>query len=172
MSERSGAWEVPTADAMHALGECLGAILQRGDVVLMDGELGAGKTTLTRGLAAGMGVSGPVTSPTFVIAREHPPAGSVPGLVHVDAYRLGGPEEIDDLDLSPVMATSVTVVEWAAGVADHLHAEPLLLRLSARPDESRVVQWRADGRRWEADLSRVAGCGEPSSARTGRGRQA
>jgi tRNA threonylcarbamoyladenosine biosynthesis protein TsaE len=151
---------------MYSLGICLGKILEAGDVVLMDGELGAGKTTLTRSIAEGLGVSQPVTSPTFVIAREHPPAGVVPGLVHVDAYRLAGPEEIDDLDLAPVMAESVTVVEWAAGVAEHLHAEPLVLTLRVRDDEVREVAWQAIGARWVDDLSRVAGCAERSAPRT------
>ena len=126
----------------------------------MDGELGAGKTTLTRGIAEGLGVTDPVTSPTFVIAREHPPTDGAPGLVHVDAYRLAGPDEMDDLDLAPAMATSVTVVEWAAGVAEHLHVEPLVLTLVARADEVREVAWSATGQRWADDVSRVAGCGD------------
>lgn len=151
---------------MHSLGICLGKILCSGDVVLMDGALGAGKTTLTRSIAEGLGVSQPVTSPTFVIAREHPPAGPVPGLVHVDAYRLSGPEEIDDLDLAPAMADSVTVVEWAAGVAEHLHAEPLVLTLRVDRDEVREIEWQAIGVRWVDDLSRVAGCAERSVPRT------
>ena len=169
----SGCWTIPTADDMHALGVCLGQILRPGDVVLMDGDLGAGKTTLAQGIAAGLGVTQPVTSPTFVIAREHPPAGTSPGLVHVDAYRLSGPDEIDDLDLAPVMVTSVTVVEWASGVAEHLHGHPLRLTLHARDDDVREVAWHAAGPRWVGDLSRVAGCGEPpSTPRTGRGRRA
>jgi tRNA threonylcarbamoyladenosine biosynthesis protein TsaE len=170
-SAAGGCWIVPTADDMVALGTCLGKILRAGDVVLMDGELGAGKTTLTRGIAAGLGVAQPVTSPTFVIAREHPPTDVSPGLVHVDAYRLSGADEIDDLDLVPVMGTSVTVVEWASGVAEHLHAQPLLLTLHARDDDAREVAWQASGQRWVDDLSRVAGCGEPPWPRTARGRQ-
>lgn len=144
---------------MHALGVCLGRILRPHDVVLLDGALGAGKTVLTRGIADGLGVAGPITSPTFVIAREHPPTGTAPGLVHVDAYRLGGPEEVDDLDLGPAMAGSVTVVEWARGVAEHLRHDRLELTLTVAEDEARLVQWRAVGRRWsDADLTRVAGC--------------
>lgn len=157
---RSGQWRVASAEAMAALGACLGSVLDGGDVVLLDGVLGAGKTTLTRGIAAGLGVDGPVTSPTFVIAREHPPTPHGPGLVHVDAYRLAGPEEVEDLDLGPAMARSVTVVEWAAGVAEHLTADRLELVLEVNPDESRTVRWRVVGERWtQADLSRVAGCG-------------
>lgn len=171
MTPSHGRWVVPTARDMHALGVCLGQLLCPTDVVLMDGELGAGKTTLTRGIAEGMGLRAEVTSPTFVIAREHPAQGSSPGLVHVDAYRLTGPDEIDDLDLAPSMAESVTVVEWAAGVAEHLHAEPLVLLLQALPDETREVTWRADGPRWGPRLSRVAGCGQHAATRTGQGRR-
>ncbi len=163
----AGVWHVPTAESMHALGVCLGKILRAGDVVLMDGELGAGKTTLTRGIAEGIGVQAPVTSPTFVIAREHAARGDTPGLVHVDAYRLSGPDEVDDLDLGPAMASSVTVVEWAGEVAAHLHPEPLALTLTITDGDGRTVRWRAEGARWQADVSRVAGCGESSSPRTG-----
>jgi tRNA threonylcarbamoyladenosine biosynthesis protein TsaE len=172
MTDASGRWLVATPDAMHALGRCLGSILRASDVVLMDGELGAGKTTLAAGLAAGLGIDEPITSPTFVIAREHPPTSTAPGLVHVDAYRLSSPGEIDDLDLEPVMPTSVTVVEWAKGVADHLHADPLVLTLRVLPDETREVTWQARGSRWRHDLSRVAGCGERSSSRTDPDRRA
>ncbi len=135
----------------------------------MDGELGAGKTTLTRGIAEGLGVRGPVTSPTFVIAREHAPTDDIPGLVHVDAYRLTSADEVDDLDLGPAMASSVTVVEWAGEVAAHLHATPLHLTLTVAESDARTVGWRAEGARWEADLSRVAGCGERSSPRSDPG---
>ena len=132
----------------------------------MDGELGAGKTTLTRGIAEGIGVRGPVTSPTFVIAREHAARGGTPGLVHVDAYRLASADEVDDLDLGPAMASSVTVVEWAGEVAAHLHREPLALALTVTDEDTRTVRWRAEGARWAADLSRVAGCAESSSQRS------
>lgn len=154
---------MPTPQGMHSLGVCLGTLLRAGDVVLLDGELGAGKTTLTRGIAEGLGVRGPVTSPTFVIAREHAPRGEVPGLVHVDAYRLTSADEVDDLDLGPAMASSVTVVEWAGEVAAHLHRTPLRLTLTVIDDDGRTVRWRAEGLRWQADLSRVAGCGESPS---------
>jgi tRNA threonylcarbamoyladenosine biosynthesis protein TsaE len=154
---------------MRALGVCLGKMLRAGDVVLMDGELGAGKTTLTKGIAEGIGVLEPVTSPTFVIAREHPATTGVPGLIHVDAYRLRGPDEMDDLDLAPAMSGSVTVVEWAAGVAEHLHADPLVLSLRVEPDDTREVSWQASGDRWLAEVSRVAGCAERSSPRSAPG---
>ena len=170
MTPGSGVWDVPTADAMHRLGVCLGRLLCAGDVVLMDGELGAGKTTLVRGIADGLGLDEPVTSPTFVIAREHPPRGERPGLVHVDAYRLSGPDELEDLDLGPAMAVSVTAVEWAADVADDLHTQPLALTIEVADDESRRVRWRADGQRWADELTRVAGCVERSSSRNDPGR--
>ncbi|GMA91206.1 tRNA (adenosine(37)-N6)-threonylcarbamoyltransferase complex ATPase subunit type 1 TsaE [Homoserinibacter gongjuensis] len=100
---------VPDADAMEALGARLAAALRAGDLVLLNGELGAGKTTLTRGLGAALGARGAVTSPTFVLARTHPTASGVP-LVHVDAYRLASAAEVEDLDLD--LAGSITVVEW------------------------------------------------------------
>ncbi|MDQ1615459.1 MAG: tRNA threonylcarbamoyladenosine biosynthesis protein TsaE, partial [Actinomycetota bacterium] len=90
---------VATDADMRELGRRLAAVLRAGDLVLLSGELGAGKTTLTQGIGAGLGVRGAVTSPTFVIARLHPPLGEGPALVHVDAYRLGSLAELDDLDL-------------------------------------------------------------------------
>lgn len=113
-------WEVPDAEAMRELGRRLAQALAPGDLVVLAGELGAGKTTLTQGLGEGLGVRGGVTSPTFVIARVHPSEVGGPDLVHVDAYRLGGIEELDDLDLDTSLADSVTVVEWGAGLAEGL----------------------------------------------------
>ena len=123
---------VATAAEMHALGRRLAALLRAGDLVILSGPLGAGKTTLTQGIGAGLGVRGPVTSPTFVIARVHPSldrarglAASGPALVHADAYRLGSVLEMDDLDLDTDTATSVTVVEWGEGLAEGLAADRL-----------------------------------------------
>lgn len=104
-------------DAMANLGAIIAAQLRAGDVVLLTGELGAGKTTLTRGLGAALGVRGTVTSPTFVLARTHPREGAPP-LVHVDAYRLGGADELDDLDLD--FDASIVVVEWGLGLIEDL----------------------------------------------------
>jgi tRNA threonylcarbamoyladenosine biosynthesis protein TsaE len=112
--------EVPDAEAMRRLGDRLGALLAAGDVVVLNGELGAGKTTLTQGLGRGLGVRGDVTSPTFVIARVHPSLDTGPDLVHVDAYRLGGVAELEDLDLDMSRDGAVTVVEWGGGIAEGL----------------------------------------------------
>jgi len=103
------------SEAMEALGARLAPLLRAGDLVLLNGELGAGKTTLTRGLGAALGARGAVTSPTFVLAREHPTASGVP-LVHVDAYRLATAREVDDLDLD--YGHAIVVVEWGAGKLD------------------------------------------------------
>ena len=106
---------VPTPEAMEELGASVARLLRAGDLVVLNGELGAGKTTFTRGLGAELGVRGTVTSPTFVLARTHPRAEGAP-LVHVDAYRLGSAAELDDLDLD--FDGSIVVVEWAAGMLD------------------------------------------------------
>ncbi|HET8927949.1 MAG TPA: tRNA (adenosine(37)-N6)-threonylcarbamoyltransferase complex ATPase subunit type 1 TsaE [Microbacterium sp.] len=114
----AGEREVSSPEDMEALGEQMGRMLRAGDLVVLTGPLGAGKTTLTRGIGAGLGVRGPVQSPTFVIARTHPSLiGGVP-LVHVDAYRLGSAAELDDLDID--FDASVVVVEWGRGMVDGL----------------------------------------------------
>lgn len=114
------AFEVPGAEEMRELGERVGRSLVAGDLVVLTGELGAGKTTFTQGLGVGLAVRGGVTSPTFVIARVHPSLVGGPDLVHVDAYRLGGLAELDDLDLDASLDSAVTVVEWGAGLAEGL----------------------------------------------------
>ncbi len=117
---------VQTADRMRELGHRLAGLLRPGDLVLLSGELGAGKTTLTRGLGEGLGVRGAVTSPTFVIARVHPSLTGGPALVHVDAYRLGGGlEEMEDLDLDVSLTESVVVVEWGEGKVEDLSEDRL-----------------------------------------------
>ncbi len=107
---------VPTADDMHEMGVRLGRELTAGDLLVLTGPLGAGKTTLTRGIGDGLGVRGPVTSPTFVLARTHPSLVGGPPLVHVDAYRLSDALELDDLDIDFV--GSVVIVEWGRGLVD------------------------------------------------------
>lgn len=121
---------VPTAADMHTLGVELSAILRAGDLVVLSGPLGAGKTTMTRGIGDGLQVRGPVTSPTFVLARTHPSVIGGPPLVHVDAYRLGSALELDDLDID--FAGSVVVVEWGTGMLDGV-AESWLEVEIARP---------------------------------------
>ncbi|MFT4202000.1 tRNA (adenosine(37)-N6)-threonylcarbamoyltransferase complex ATPase subunit type 1 TsaE [Gordonia sp. (in: high G+C Gram-positive bacteria)] len=146
----SGAAELPEVADTEDFGRSLAATLQAGDLVILDGPLGAGKTALSRGIGAGLGVSGRVTSPTFVIAREHRPvrAGG-PGMVHVDAYRLGTDgrtallDELDALDLDTDLTDSVVVVEWGAGVAERLSDDHLLVQLSRDADSDlRRVCWR------------------------------
>ncbi len=133
--------ELPAASDTECLGERLATGLGAGDLVVLSGPLGAGKTVLVRGLARGLGVAGPITSPTFVIAREHRPlpGGSGVPLVHVDAYRLGGVAELDDLDLDTDLESAVVAVEWGEGVAERLAARHLLVRLTRREDGVRVA---------------------------------
>jgi tRNA threonylcarbamoyladenosine biosynthesis protein TsaE len=164
---------VPTAAGMRALGRSLATLLRAGDLVILTGGLGAGKTTLTQGIGEGLGVRGPVTSPTFVIARVHPPlapasgpagpAARGPALVHADAYRLGSALELDDLDLDADTGSSVTVVEWGEGLAEGLAADRLEITIIPgvtgpdAGDESddnprdlpRTVLISAVGTRWE-----------------------
>ncbi len=146
-SEADVSLTVTTAAGMRALGQTLATVLRAGDLLILSGGLGAGKTTLTQGIGAGLGVRGPVTSPTFVIARVHPPLPAAgqggaqsggpptggPPLVHADAYRLGSALELDDLDLDADTATSVTVVEWGEGLAEGLAADRLEVTISPAP---------------------------------------
>jgi tRNA threonylcarbamoyladenosine biosynthesis protein TsaE len=135
-----------TSGDTHAWGARLGAVLQPGDLVVLTGGLGAGKTTLTQGIAEGLGVRGPITSPTFVIARVHPALADGPDLVHVDAYRLAGLAELDDLDLDASLEEAVTVVEWGHGVAEQLSDDYLEVTLSGH--ETRTVELVGRGVRW------------------------
>lgn len=123
---------VPTSEHMRVAGEALGAHVRAGDVVLLDGGLGAGKTTFTQGIGRAMGVRGPVTSPTFVIARRHPPESGGLSLVHVDAYRLASWRDLEDLDLGEELTSGVTVVEWGSGRAEPL-SDSFLRVLIERP---------------------------------------
>ena len=165
---------VTGAGQTRRLGRALGRRLRAGDLVLLSGELGAGKTTLTRGIGAGLDVRGPVASPTFVIARVHPSLSGGPALVHVDAYRLdGGLEEMEDLDLDVALPESVVVVEWGEGRVEELSENRLHIVLD-RPlgaaentaevaeaaegaagdtaaDEPRTVTLTAVGARWAAE---------------------
>ncbi|GAA0926890.1 tRNA (adenosine(37)-N6)-threonylcarbamoyltransferase complex ATPase subunit type 1 TsaE [Nonomuraea longicatena] len=139
-----------TAEEMRAYGSRLAARLRPGDLVILSGPLGAGKTTLVQGIGEGLKVRGPITSPTFVIARVHPSLGGGPPLVHVDAYRLGGDLEVDDLDLDASLEESVTVVEWGEGLVEGLAEERLEIHIDREAgDDARVVTLRGVGRRWD-----------------------
>ena len=155
---------VPTSAAMRALGGRLAGTLRAGDLVLLAGRLGAGKTTLVRGLGEALGVRGQVTSPTFVIARVHPALASGPALVHVDAYRLASVAEVDDLDLDASLEDCVTVVEWGEGLVEGLAADRLEVSIELSPAgagrESRTVGMTGIGRRWESAAESVC-CGLP-----------
>jgi tRNA threonylcarbamoyladenosine biosynthesis protein TsaE len=149
---------LPTAEDTRAFGELLARALHAGDLVVLTGDLGAGKTTLTQGIGAGLGVRGPITSPTFVIARVHPSLVDGPPLVHVDAYRLGGFAELDDLDLDTSLEDSVTVVEWGHGLAEDLSEDRIEVVL--RGEDARTATVQAHGDRWRA--ADLAALGDPS----------
>ncbi len=123
----------PTAADTRELGHALAALVRAGDLLVLTGGLGAGKTTFTQGLAAGLGVAEAVTSPTFVLARVHRSTTGRPTLVHVDAYRLSGADELDDLDLDTDLEECVTVVEWGAGLAEVLAGDRLEITLTPEP---------------------------------------
>lgn len=149
-----GRIDIGSTDAMEELGRTVAAELRAGDLLVLTGHLGAGKTTFTRGLGEGLGIRGPVTSPTFVLARTHPSVTGGPPLVHVDAYRLAGALELDDLDLD--FDRSVTVVEWGRGMLDGVVESWIDIEIE-RPraasddldgDEPRTVTITAVGPRW------------------------
>ena len=152
-----GTVRLSTVEDTWAFGERLGGLLRAGDLVVLAGPLGAGKTMLTQGIATGLRVSGQVTSPTFVISRIHRPdparGGRFP-LVHVDAYRLGGIAEVDDLDLDATVEESVTVVEWGQGLVEQLADAHLEVRIGRRDDETREVTLVPHGADWP---TRIAG---------------
>ena len=157
--------ELPDAEATRAYGRALAGVLRAGDLVLLSGALGSGKTTLTQGIGAGLGVRGQVASPTFIIARVHPPLADGPALVHVDAYRLGSLDEVEALDLDTSLDESVTVVEWGEGLLEGLAPDRLEIDIArphggldlGGPDDAeapdpaggtRTVRVRARGTRW------------------------
>ncbi|MFD6496805.1 tRNA (adenosine(37)-N6)-threonylcarbamoyltransferase complex ATPase subunit type 1 TsaE [Streptomyces sp. NPDC059944] len=154
---------VTSPEQMQELGRTLASLLRAGDLVMLNGELGAGKTTLTRGLGEGLGVRGAVTSPTFVIARVHPSLVGGPPLVHVDAYRLGGGlDEMEDLDLDVSLSDSVIVVEWGEGKVEELTDDRLHVvihrAVGDTTDEVRHVTFTGLGERWAAaDLDALGG---------------
>lgn len=140
---------LPTVADTWQFGRSLAGLLRPGDMVLLTGPLGAGKTVLAQGIGAGLEVAGPVTSPTFVLARAH--AGRLP-MVHVDAYRLGAAAdpraEIDDLDLDTALDEAVLVVEWGEGMVEHLVDAHLLVRVDRHDDDVRTVEVVGHGGDW------------------------
>ncbi len=148
--------DLATPEETRDFGEHLAERLRPGDLVILTGDLGAGKTTLTQGIGTGLGVRGAITSPTFVIARVHPSLSDGPELVHVDAYRLGGAAELDDLDLDTDLDEAVTVVEWGEGLAESLSVDRLELSLRRTDDDQRTITLTPVGPRWrEFDLGSV-----------------
>jgi tRNA threonylcarbamoyladenosine biosynthesis protein TsaE len=179
---------IGTASQMQYLGCRLAGLLRAGDLVVLSGPLGAGKTTLAQGIGAGLGVRGQVTSPTFVIARVHPSLHSGPDLVHADAYRLGSRAEVDDLDLDADLGTAVTVVEWGEGLVEMLAESFLTITIRAQvagvlpespseqsADGPRTVRVQGFGPRWKdaevhaAARMAVTGAQQSSSTQPGPG---
>src|SRR5215475_866681 len=153
---------------MQNLGRRLASLLRAGDLVVLSGPLGAGKTTLAQGIGSGLRVRGQVTSPTFVIARLHRSLGAGPDLVHADAYRLGSRAEVDDLDLDADLATSVTVVEWGEGLVEDLADSFLTVTIepsgppAATEDAAegpRTVRIQGRGERWQGSIRPLLGAG-------------
>lgn len=151
------------AEATRRLGQRLATVLRAGDLVVLTGGLGAGKTTFTQGIGAGLGVRGQVSSPTFIIARVHPSLADGPPLVHVDAYRLESLAEVDALDLDASLDEAVTVVEWGGGLVESLAEDRLEIEIT-RPrgeqrdlaDDARIISVQPVGQRWDgAQLGRV-----------------
>ncbi|WP_209371467.1 tRNA (adenosine(37)-N6)-threonylcarbamoyltransferase complex ATPase subunit type 1 TsaE [Brevibacterium renqingii] len=122
--------EIESLEQMRTVAEVLAGHLQAGDLLILTGNLGAGKTTFTQSLGAALDVAGRITSPTFIIAREHPSRAGGPALVHVDAYRLADGEELEDLDLDSELDESITVVEWGAGMAEQLSSDYLEITIA------------------------------------------
>ncbi len=140
-------FQIQDPEQMHQLGLAIAKVLKSGDLLLLNGPLGAGKTTLTRGIGEGLGASGTVQSPTFVLARTHRTTVG-PRLVHVDAYRLNSALELDDLDID--FANSIVVVEWARDYIDGIAEHWLLVDINRESeDESRLVTISGFGQRWE-----------------------
>jgi tRNA threonylcarbamoyladenosine biosynthesis protein TsaE len=145
--------QIQDSDAMHQLGLDLAKVLVAGDLLVLTGPLGAGKTTLSRGIGEGLNVVGNVSSPTFVIARTHKRTDGGPELVHVDAYRLGSPEELDDLDID--FANSITLVEWGRGFTEGIAQSWLDIEIErdhTGESDVRKVTLIGEGPRW-ADVT-------------------
>jgi tRNA threonylcarbamoyladenosine biosynthesis protein TsaE len=159
-------FEVVASSAEHTreIGCRIAGLLRAGDLVLLTGGLGAGKTTLAQGVGRGLQIVGPVTSPTFIISRVHPPKGDGPALIHVDAYRLSGVAELDDLDLDASLEESITVVEWGEGLAESLSPQRLEISLSTTSgdEDVRTIRVTPVGARWVSGALRAAVVAAPS----------
>jgi len=156
--------DLPDVAATRDLAARVAQLLRPGDLVLLTGELGAGKTTFTQALGAALGVSGRISSPTFIIAREHPgkrhaDGTAGPALIHVDAYRLGDLDELDALDLDAALEDAITVVEWGKGLVEGLAEDRLEIELVRQRgttgaeetdpgDERRTATLKGIGPRW------------------------
>ena len=139
--------QIPDQEAMHLLGTQIAQLLQAGDLVLLNGQLGAGKTTLTRGIGEGLGAIGTIQSPTFVLARTHKTSKG-PKLVHVDAYRLGSAVELDDLDID--FENSIVIIEWARDFVEKISENYLVVDIDREAeDDSRSLEIRGVGPRWQ-----------------------
>ena len=167
-------FQVSTSDAdqTRSLGEDLGRILTAGDLVMLSGGLGAGKTTLTQGIGIGMGVRGRVASPTFIVARVHPSLSGGPDLIHADAYRIKDLSDLETLDLDSSLDEAVTVIEWGEGKTEAMSDERLsievrrasggqadtdgdIIDLEHMDDGTRLIVLRAHGHRWDGVLDAV-----------------
>lgn len=167
-------FQVSTSDAdqTRSLGEDLGRVLAAGDLVMLSGGLGAGKTTLTQGIGIGMGVRGRVASPTFIVARVHPSLSGGPDLIHADAYRIKDLSDLETLDLDSSLDEAVTVVEWGEGKTEAMSDERLsievrrasggqaetdgdIIDLEHMDDGRRVIVLRAHGHRWDGVLDGI-----------------
>lgn len=156
--------DLPSTEVTDRVGRALAAELGAGDLLVLSGALGAGKTTLTRGIGAGFGVRGPITSPTFVLARTHPSEHGGAPLVHVDAYRLSDARELDDLDID--FEGALVIVEWGSGLLDGVAESWLELDLerlrgqaalnTLDDDEPRRLTIRGYGPRWAVPPAALA----------------
>lgn len=175
MTDRpTASFEVRTtgADRTRALGEDLGRVLRAGDLVMLSGGLGAGKTTLTQGIGVGMGVRGRVASPTFIVARVHPSLGAGPDLIHADAYRITDLDDLETLDLDSCLDQCVVVVEWGEGKTEAMSPQRLtidvrrsqggdvtregqVIDLEHMDDGTRSIVLHAHGRRWDGVLDGI-----------------
>lgn len=165
--------EVTSRDETQALGEALGRRLAAGDLLMLRGELGAGKTTFAQGIGRGMQVRGQVSSPTFIVARVHPSLVAGPNLIHADAYRINGLDDLETLDLDSTIDESVTIVEWGEGKTEamsdarlevdvtrarggHAATDGTTVDLENMDDGRRVLTFHPHGHRWDGVLEAAA----------------